>query len=301
MMTATQDAPPTSQQPLTRSQRIIAAARRARELAVTARERQRAGVRAPADAKGKAAAQAAAELRVSPRSVEQAVRVLKGGIPALVEAVERGAVSTRAAARLVGLVPDKQAEAVRRLVAGEPLPTVLAALEATPDAIRRFDDERVLRLVAEVMRLIHLRIAVFSGASDGNANRALSMCQELRDALRRWRRDGPPNEERKDVTGRLIPPKALPGYMTLAEIEGTCRDISALIRRVERLAGQPGGRAIPVQPVAELLRRVSGALWDSRSTVLCPACRGYLPSPTPSCPICGGSGWALPSGVLPTR
>jgi len=227
--------------------------------------------------------------------------VLKRGTPALAEAVERGGVSVVAGARLARLLPHAQAEALARLTAGDTLPTVLAALEATPGAVRRFDDKRLNRAIAEIRRLLELRMSVFGSQGDGNANQALGLCQEVNDFVKRWQRDGPAAEARKDALGQPIPPRALPGFTTLAEIEFTCRDIRGLMRRVERLATQPGGRAIPLSAVLDLFSHANGALWNARCNVLCEGCRHGTPPLPDGCPVCRGSGWAPPPGTVLSR
>jgi hypothetical protein len=253
------------------------------------------------DGRGKTSHLAAAELRVGSRTVDQGKVIVRRGTTALIEAVEQGAVSVAAGARLARLLPNAQAEALARLAAGESVPIVLVALEATPSAIRRFDDARLNRAIAEVLRLLDLRMCVFGSQGDGNANQARTLCQEVKDALRRWQRDGPAGEARKDAIGRPIPPRALPGFGTLVEIEATCGDIGTMLRRVERLVTQPGGRAIPVSAVAELLRHANGALWNARANTLCESCRGgTVPFPG-GCPICRGTGWAHPPGTLSSR
>ncbi len=287
--------------PLSIGRRALAAARRALELGPEADRRRKAGRKATGGA-GKTSNLAAAELGVCPRTVDQAKVIVRRGTPALIEAVEQGAVSVAGGARLARLVPNAQAEALRRLTDGETLPTVLAALEATPSAIRRFDDKRLNRAITEVLRQIDLRMCVLGSQGDGNANQARTLCQEVNYFVRRWQRDGPA-EARTDVLGHPIPPRALPGFMTLAEIEYTCRDISTLIRRVERLAGQPGGHAIPLNVVVDLFAHANGTLSSARCNTLCECSRLGLPPPLggfPVCPVCRGSGWApLPGTVLP--
>lgn len=61
---------------------------------------------------GKAADQAAAMLNVSPRTVEAASKVLKHGVPELVEAMARGQVAVSAAAAVATLPAEEQREAV---------------------------------------------------------------------------------------------------------------------------------------------------------------------------------------------
>jgi len=298
--TPTPDAGPADPSPRSIGRRAIAAARRALQLAPEAARRRKAGRKAT-DGAGKTSDLAAAELRVSPRTVDQAKVIVRRGTPALIEAVEQGGVSVAAGARLARLVPNAQAEGLARLTAGDRLPTVLAALEATPGAVPRFDDKRLDRLLAEVLRLLDLRMCVFNSQGDGNANEAVNLCRGGKDALRRWQRDGSAIERRTDALGQSIPPRALPGFTTLAEIEFTCRDIRGLMRRVERLATQPGGRAIPLSAVVDLFQHANGALWNARCNVLCEGCRHGTPPLPDGCPVCRGSGWAPPPGTVLSR
>ena len=82
-----------------------------------ARERMRAGKAANPMAnlpQGPARDLAAAALHVSPRSVEDASKVLREGAPELGRAVEEGRVSVSAAAALTGLPRAEQAEVAAR-------------------------------------------------------------------------------------------------------------------------------------------------------------------------------------------
>lgn len=83
---------------------------------------------------GKAAAQAAAALHVSPRSVEAAARVVERGVPELVAAVERGDVSVSAAAEVSKLRPQAQAAVVTK--GPKAIVQEAAAVRATPAAVR---------------------------------------------------------------------------------------------------------------------------------------------------------------------
>ena len=96
------------------------------ELAPEAACRRKAGRKAT-EGGGKTSDLAAAEQGVSPRTVDQAKVIVRRGTQALIEAVEQGGVSVAGGARLARLVPNAQAEALRRLTAGDTLPTVLAA------------------------------------------------------------------------------------------------------------------------------------------------------------------------------
>ena len=65
-----------------------------------------------------AAADAARDLNVSPRTVEHAVTVIERGIPELVAAVERGAVAVSAAAEATQFEPEEQRRVVELVEAG---------------------------------------------------------------------------------------------------------------------------------------------------------------------------------------
>jgi N6-adenosine-specific RNA methylase IME4 len=110
---------------LDESQRALVAARakemfeeeaRARQEASRARRGERADARAQicAGAPRKAAGEAAKLVNVSPRSVENASRVLKHGAPELVAAVESGKVSVSAAAAVAPLPVEEQRELVAK-------------------------------------------------------------------------------------------------------------------------------------------------------------------------------------------
>jgi ParB-like chromosome segregation protein Spo0J len=63
--------------------------------------------------KGKASAEAGRALKVSARSVENAVKVLRDGSPELAAAVQEGQVAVRPAADIASLPPAEQAERIR--------------------------------------------------------------------------------------------------------------------------------------------------------------------------------------------
>jgi ParB-like chromosome segregation protein Spo0J len=101
------------------SQRAVVAAKVKPLFEEEAQARMRAGK--PLDpmanlpqGRGPARDQAAAEVNVSPRSVDAASKVLRKGCAELVEAVEAGKVSVSAAARLADLTKPKQAKVLNK-------------------------------------------------------------------------------------------------------------------------------------------------------------------------------------------
>lgn len=102
---------------LSESQRAVVGARMKEHFAALAKERMLAGKSADPSANlregtAKASEEAAALVNVSPRSVENASRVLERGAPELVAAVERGDVAVSAAAEVARLPVETQRAAV---------------------------------------------------------------------------------------------------------------------------------------------------------------------------------------------
>src|SRR5713101_3766846 len=89
---------------LSESQRAMVAARAKKIFESSARERQRVGGRTKLPANlpeaGESRAKAAALLNVSARSVENAARVLRDGVPELARAVEEGKIAVSTAATI---------------------------------------------------------------------------------------------------------------------------------------------------------------------------------------------------------
>jgi N6-adenosine-specific RNA methylase IME4 len=97
---------------LDESQRAMAAARCKVLFEEAARGRQHKGARADPHEAGKASTKAAELLNVSPRGVESATKVQRGGAPELVEAVDSGKVAVSTAADLAELPRARQREIV---------------------------------------------------------------------------------------------------------------------------------------------------------------------------------------------
>ena len=102
---------------LDESQRSMVGARIKPLFEAEARERMLAGTAPDPGAnlpQGRVRDQAAAAVNVSPRSVDSAAKVLQGGAPSLVTAVEQGKVSVSAAADVATLPQEEQTEIVAR-------------------------------------------------------------------------------------------------------------------------------------------------------------------------------------------
>jgi hypothetical protein len=146
---------------LDESQRGIVAAKARALFAEQAKARMLAGTKASdptpnlgeGSVKGESADQAAVAVNVSRGTVEAASKVLKHGVPELVEAVERGQVAVSAAAVVASLPAEEQREAVaggaaavrEKAVSAAPLTspstgTSPARLTPLPDGRRCWDE-----------------------------------------------------------------------------------------------------------------------------------------------------------------
>src|SRR6266851_1529090 len=125
---------------LTASQRAMAAAKRIENLAPLARQRQRAGVKAPDGTKGKASKQAATEEGVGTRSVELARLVRRRCMPEVVAAVESGLITVSTAAKLAKAYPGTQQRIVKKVEKGRPVLEVLAEIGFQDRRPPKFDD-----------------------------------------------------------------------------------------------------------------------------------------------------------------
>ncbi len=74
---------------------------------------------------------------------------------------------------------------------------------------------------------------------------------------------------------------------TLTEI---CREMDALIRRVEEISKGPGGRLIRFDSFKQQIKDAKGNLWANRATHVCPYCHGHPVKGKP-CECCKGDGW----------
>jgi hypothetical protein len=79
-----------------------------------ARARMEAGTLASVDARGKASAKAAAAVGASQAGTERAARVIRRGVPELVEALQQGRLSTSRAAEIATMDPAAQVKAINQ-------------------------------------------------------------------------------------------------------------------------------------------------------------------------------------------
>lgn len=101
--------------------------------------------------KGKAADKAAADLNVSPRTVERAAKVVREGTPALVEAVDRGTLPASTASEVATLPAPKQDDLVARVTAAS---SPAEARKAAREILKSERDEK--RKQTEARRMAEL-------------------------------------------------------------------------------------------------------------------------------------------------
>lgn len=92
-----------------------------------------------------------------------------------------------------------------------------------------------------------------------------------------------------DAEGERVPEQALEAFAKAKELGAICREIDALIGRVEDIAKGPGGRLIRLDSFRQQMKDAKGNLWANRPTHVCPYCHGE-PTEKP-CVCCRGEGW----------
>jgi hypothetical protein len=97
----------------------------------------------------------------------------------------------------------------------------------------------------------------------------------------------PPDET--DAEGTPIPVHAKTAFYTAKQIAIVCRDIDAIVKRVEEIARRPGGRLIRVESVKQQFMDAKGNLWANRATHICPYCHGKKGEK--ACECCKDEGW----------
>lgn len=112
-------------------------------------------------------------------------------------------------------------------------------------------------------------------------------CAELQQAARKAKssKDDKP-EEVKDATGATVPEKALQAFADAKEIVSLCKDLDAIIKRVEEIGKSAGGKMLHTSSQTQTLQNVRKSLWQGRATHLCPYCKGKG-----TCKPCDSRGW----------
>lgn len=280
------------QRSLTTSQRAMAAARRMKELAPLAHQRQQAGVKVSNGFKGKASVQAAAEQRVSPRLAELARLVRGSCVSEVVTAVESGQITVTSAAKLAKSMPHVQRQAIAEVIKGRSAVEVLAEIGVQDRRLPRFDDDVLEQMVNQFKRLLDLRRATVGDHPCFHA--AYQRLKELRSTVRQWTLTGPqgPPPEYKDRDGRPYPFRLNVAFRFRGQIDNTCYDIGALWNQISVLSRHDGGQCIPAEEIGNKLREIHSMLEDAMPQAAC-SCLGKVDGHAE----CGGRGW-MPRRVL---
>lgn len=282
-----------NQRPLTIGQRAMAAARRMKDLAPFARQRQRAGMKTSSCTKGKASALAAAEQGISPRIAEMARLVDLHCIPEVKAAVESDQISISAAAKLAKALPGVQRQAIGEVIKGRRAVEVLAEIGVQDRRLPRFDDDVFEKCIHQFKRLLDLRRATLGDHPSCHAARA--RLEELRTATRHWTLTGPkgPPPPLKDLKGFPLPERLNAALRFRGQIENACYDIGTLSRQIAVLSRHDGGQCIPVKEIEKNLTAVQRLLVLAFPDQVC-HCRGY----SSECSDCFGRGWLPHRGFI---
>src|SRR5262249_6712789 len=157
-------------------------------------------------------------------------------------------------------------------------PTVSEAAEkfdTTPDAVKRGkqvlangtpalqeavkDDVLTVTDAAKVAKEApEVQDAAVDAVRRGRAERAAAAACQIKE------REPGDIEELTDAEGEPVPEQAIEAFKAAKVIEGLCREMDALIRRVEDVAKGPGGRLIRMESVRQHLKDAKGNLWANR-------------------------------------
>src|SRR5947209_12809117 len=187
------------------SQRALTAAKSTREFSSEARDRQLAGTRVAAGTKGKATARAAERFGVSPRAVEQALTVLRRGIPELAQAVENDLVAVSVAAKVATRPAEAQRHFIQDVAGGRPAAEALIVAGVMEREPPQFDDKTLSRALASVLKMIDLRTRAYGPhEAERDARSHLDLASR---AVSRWRteRHNEPVPVMTDARSRQVP------------------------------------------------------------------------------------------------
>jgi ParB-like chromosome segregation protein Spo0J len=249
---------------LTDSQRAVVAAKAKAAFEVEARERSRANLQQnkgstegldPAPrCEGKSAERAAQMLQVSVDTTKKAAKVLKLGAPALVTAMESGAVSIDAAAAVATLPPEEQRDAVEQ-----------GRVKETAKQIR----------IANAAA----RTAPAANASCLSEPAPAEQGDQIEDTTS-W-----------NACGAAFAPAIFENLTEIHETAVTLGEAAGLVRQLlETWRADPGPDVDPILPaLQEVLDKVTQAanVFDASIVprAVCTACMGQ------GCSGCGGKGW----------
>ena len=103
--------------------------------------------------------------------------------------------------------------------------------------------------------------------------------------------DEGPAEEMTDQEGEKVPVDAVQAFQAAKDIEGICREIDAMIKRVEEISKGPGGRLIRFDSFKQQMKDAKGNLWANRATHVCSYCKGTGKMKGKTCECCKGECW----------
>ena len=90
-----------------------------------------------------------------------------------------------------------------------------------------------------------------------------------------------------DAVGVAIPDNVQEAFQFAKIVVATCKEIEAIIKKIESFKTAKGGRAIRHDSAIAQLRDAKGNLWGNRCTHVCPYCYGK----DAVCNACKGEGW----------
>jgi uncharacterized ParB-like nuclease family protein len=97
----------------------------------------------------------------------------------------------------------------------------------------------------------------------------------------------PEPEQELDAAGVPIPEHVQPAFQFARQIIATCREIDAVVKKIEGFKTQFGGRLIRHDSAISQLKDARGNLFGNRCTHVCPYCFGTAAV----CNACKGEGW----------
>jgi hypothetical protein len=97
----------------------------------------------------------------------------------------------------------------------------------------------------------------------------------------------PEPEQELDAAGVPIPEHVQPAFQFASQIIATCREIDAVVKKIEGFKTQFGGRLIRHDSAISQLKDARGNLFGNRCTHVCPYCFGTAAV----CNACKGEGW----------
>jgi hypothetical protein len=225
-------------------------------------------------------------MNVSKTATERAKKILDDGTPSLLNAVNEKTISISDAAKVASEPAAVQDQAVADVSSG---------LAATATAAVKGDKKILCPQCAREVRV-------------GNKpKKGCAECKKLNPGKPRTATTAKspvetpsirePGDEMEDAEGSIVPPHCIPAFEKAQELTAICREMDALIRKVEAISKGPGGRLIRFDSFKQQVKDAKGNLWANRCTHLCSYCEGTGKPRTENgkktgkCEGCAGEGW----------